>query len=369
MKMIKGVLALAVCACLMGGCGIALRGDTSASSSEMSRAPAVSMGMYAYESLSGEEKAVYDTMAYTLDNYDESARVETLSDDDMKRVFFAVLKDHPEIFWCSSFIRTSIKKGDGTVITEFKPEYTMTKSERYIYQEKIDKTVSSWLAEVPSGASDYLKAKCIYDRIISSVEYDENADEGQNIISVFVNGSSVCTGYSKAFQYLLSKVGIESVPVKGDANGGAHVWNIVRLDGDYYQFDVTWGDPTFSSRKDITDYTDYSYFAVTSEEILRTHTITDEIPMPECFAVKDNYYRVEGKFFESPDTDAVGELIRNADKNGDSGVSFKFATEEDYKKSIEFFSKNNHIFDFYSSAKRVFMYNNDELFIMNMLFR
>ena len=362
-------LLLIICMIMAGGCATARRGSSAAASSTVSRAPAASKGMYAYEHLSEVEKEVYNVMEETLVDHAESARVETLSDDDMKKVFFFVLKDHPEIFWCSSFIRSSTKKGDGTVITEFKPEYAMTKEERYIFKEKIDQVAAAWLAGVPADASDYTKAKVIFDAIVSNVEYDAESDENQNIISVFVNKSSVCSGYSKAFQYLLAKVGIESTLVKGDANEGAHAWNLVKLDGDYYYFDVTWGDPSFSSRKDITDFIDYSYFAVTSEELMRTHRIEDELEMPECTAVRDNYYINEGLVFDSADFNLVGSAIRNASLAGENSVSLKFSDRALYDQAIDYFVKKNHIFDFYSSAKKVFMYNNDELNIMNILFR
>ncbi len=56
----------------------------------------------------------------------------------------------------------------------------------------------------------------------------------------------VCEGYSKAFKYLCDQVGIQCLLVSGVMSGatgaGAHMWNLVRLDGYSYLVDVTNSD-------------------------------------------------------------------------------------------------------------------------------
>lgn len=53
----------------------------------------------------------------------------------------------------------------------------------------------------------------------------------------------VCEGYSKAFQYLCDlsafEGNVQCRSVSGGMNGGAHMWNLVRLDGANYLVDVT----------------------------------------------------------------------------------------------------------------------------------
>lgn len=49
----------------------------------------------------------------------------------------------------------------------------------------------------------------------------------------------VCEGYSKAFQYLCDLAGLTCYTVTGTMDGGAHMWNIVTLDGENYLVDVT----------------------------------------------------------------------------------------------------------------------------------
>ena len=330
-------------------------------------APSESVGLYAYESLNDKEKAVYDAMENALVNHLDKVPIETLPDGDMDKVFNFVLYDHPEIFWCTSCVRHSLKYSDGTVKTEIEPKYNMTKEERYEYKERIDREVASWMAAVPSGASDYEKAKILFDTIVTNVDYDEASDNNQNIVSVFVNHRSVCKGYARAYQYLLAKAGIESTIVDGSADGMPHAWNLVKLDGDYYHFDVTWGDPSFSSNNNIDNFINYSYFGVTTKEILKKHTIDEGMVIPECTAVKDNYFVREGLYFEDKDPAAVGEAIRNGDADRQKFISLRYKTDELYQWAKDYFIIKQHLFEFYTSSRRIFMYNNDELFIISII--
>lgn len=360
-------LIVLICAVMLSGCG--LLSASGGNSSKTTQAPAASKGMYAYECLDDKEKLVYNNMEYSLTNHLESIEVETIPDENMKKVFYFVLKDHPEIFWCTSFNRNSTKYVDGSVKTEFIPVYTQTKQERYDYKEQIDKTADSWLAKIPAGADDFQKVKIIFDTIVSEVEYVAGSEENQNIISVFVNRQSVCQGYAKAFQYLLSKVGIESTLVKGTAKNESHAWNIVKLDGEYYYFDVTWGDPAFASNKEISNYINYAYFGVTSEEIAKSHVIDDELTLPECNATKDNYYVHEKLFFNVKNKNIVGDAIYSADIDRKNFVSMKFDSDDTYKWAVDYFITNNHVFDFCTFTKRVFMYNNEELKVLSIIFQ
>ena len=367
MKKIRPVIIsiLILIMTVMSGCGL-LR---SFMGGNPEKAQANSVGMFAYEQLSEKEKEVYNTMENVLTNHQEKAVVVTISDENMKRVFYCVLVDHPEIFWCSSFERSSVKIGDSTVKTEFVPIYSMDKQTRYDYKEQIDKTADSWLAKIPADASDYDKAKILFETLVTEVSYDSNSAENQNIISVFVNKSTVCQGYSKAYQFLLSKVGIESTLVKGVANNEAHSWNLVKMDGDYYYTDVTWGNPQFSSKGISAKFIHYAYFGVTTNELLKSHQIDAEIQLPECTAIKDNYFQKEGLYFDTKNANIVGDAIYTANADNKNYISLKFANDDTYNWAKDYFITQRNVFKFYSSASKVFMYNNDELKVMSVLFR
>ena len=81
----------------------------------------------------------------------------------------------------------------------------------------------------------------------SDIEYDEESEHDQDIVGAFVDHKTVCAGYSKAFQYLMTQLDIDCIVVTGTHTGDEnniqrHSWNILKLDGKYYNVDVTSAD-------------------------------------------------------------------------------------------------------------------------------
>ena len=144
-----------------------------------------------------------------------------------------------------------------------------------------------------------------------------NAPDNQNICSVFLNNRSVCQGYSKATQLLLNRLGVECTLVTGVVNvSEGHSWNLVKMDGDYYYLDTTWGDASYQSLEgqddewlSDLDIVNYDYFGVTTSELLKTHVIDNPIELPECTATACNYYVREGCLLNAPNTERLGAII------------------------------------------------------------
>lgn len=98
----------------------------------------------------------------------------------------------------------------------------------------------------------------VYTRIGKNIVYDTMAaypntsEEKQyakmqktncrNLKNGLLQGKCVCAGYADILRNALSLVGIESLYVSGIAKEG-HAWNKVKLDGEWYNVDVTWDSP------------------------------------------------------------------------------------------------------------------------------
>jgi hypothetical protein len=148
---------------------------------------------------------------------------------------------------------------------------------------------------------------------------------------VFVDKKAVCAGYAKAMQYLLNRMGIECLYVTSDT----HAWNIVKLEGDYYHMDVTWGDGSNTKKDQSQDTISYDCFLITDEEALKldSHTPDGSIALPKCTATKCNYHRRHGLFLESYDDNKVKKIVTEYVKNSKMDVSLKFATDKAYREA------------------------------------
>lgn len=86
----------------------------------------------------------------------------------------------------------------------------------------------------------------VFDYIARNVSYDNDGVkitkiQNQNLIGPVLKGESVCEGYSKFLQQMLSLINIQSIIVQGGGakEDGGHVWNQVLINNKWYNADVT----------------------------------------------------------------------------------------------------------------------------------
>ena len=220
----------------------------------------------------------------------------------------------------------------------------MSKSERDEYQAQVDAVVEQWMADLPADASDYDKSLYVYRLLAENVTYDQSNDNNQNILSVFLDGRSVCQGYADAMSYLLNQAGVESTVVRGTANGESHAWNLLCLDGSYYFTDLTWGSSlSLTGESSGAAGINYAYLNVTGEELLRTHTPEGLFPLPDLTATADNYYVKSGLYFSSGSTGALADALREAYDAGSGSISVKFSDEQVCASMTDYLFEDNAI--------------------------
>lgn len=271
--------------------------------------------------LNKNEQIVYDTILYGItEMYEEIPSLEISSPDRLFDIFGYVLDDHPELFWLTgSSSYSSNATPNGNTVT-FSPKYSISKSERNTKQRFIEQATSAILDEL-KYASDYDKVKGVYDFLINRTAYDLNY-KGTTLYEFFSDKRGVCEGYAKATQYILLKLGIDTIFVSGytDESDEGHAWNIVKVDGEYYQLDTTWGDPVYDNGEQRKNY---NYYLITTEEILIDHRF-DRSLYPECTATEKNYYILENRFLTQYDENVIGWFLLD---------SFSYGTECSFKCS------------------------------------
>ena len=117
-------------------------------------------------------------------------------------------------------------------------------------EAEVDAAVDSVLAELDLwDLTNYEKVKGAYDWITENVQYDfdnEDNDEYQLCHSTYaaiVQKNAVCQGYATLYYRMMLELGVDCRYVRGTAGYVEiedHAWNIVYLDGKYYNMDPTW---------------------------------------------------------------------------------------------------------------------------------
>lgn len=190
--------------------------------------------------------------------------------------------------------------------------------EMYAYRqiEKITQDITKGLS------TDYEKELAIHDYIIGTYRYydTDNVENipirGHKAAALVIDGEGVCEAYSELF-YLMGKMaGLDVGFATGTLNGVSHMWNTIRLDGEYYHVDCTGDDPC----PDEEGRHRYNYFNITTDRLLEDHTFdnTDNI---SCTAEKYNYYTYNN--FIVKNYDELKKLISSRFDSGDMTITFR----------------------------------------------
>ncbi len=173
--------------------------------------------------------------------------------------YLSLLIDSLKQNWSVSY--KTVRYSNGTVKTIESPDdpATLTLQVQYettLSQERVvDSKVASILKSLNlSKATDYEKVKAIHDYIINLASYDMTYQRS-TAYDILINKSAVCEGYALAAYRLFTDAGLETRIITGDGDGERHAWNIVKVNGEWYNIDLTWDDPVSSSGKQILRYT------------------------------------------------------------------------------------------------------------------
>lgn len=331
--------------------------------------PSISEGEYAYQTLDAQTRKVYDELLDAILSHKERIETSAKDKDQLDIAYKALNADYGGLFWISGYMYTQHYQGDDLVGIDFSPTYTMTKEQREKTQGKIDDAVGQILAGISWDASDYEKVKYVFETLIAIADYNPSAQNNQNIISVFLGGETVCQGYACATQYLLHLLGVQCAIITGRAEGEAHAWNLVRMDGEYYYVDTTWGNSRYLNEDSTEEkYVNYNYLGMNSEEISTTHQADSSFALPECMAIDDNYFVREGLYFETWDPDAVGNLFLQAWQAGENRLAVKFSTQELYQKAFHFFIGEERILTYCEGITALYYVENEEQKILAISF-
>lgn len=310
-----------------------------------------------YDDGSMDSDGNYVITTFTLDNC-------SLTSKEVSKVFFAIELDKPDFFWLANPYSYSVT-GNSFSLSISSP-FTYEQYEKY--RGQLNSVINSVLKGLKPDMSELERELYIHDYLVKNCVYKDKADDNDNRYTIYgclVEQSAVCEGYKNAFQQLLAYCGIKSYGVSGsldDSDNVDHVWNAVRIDGEYYHTDVTWDD--------AEDMVMYDYFNLTTKEIKHTHSIAemfDDIPdstdfsgatvksynliVPDCKSEKYNYYRYFGSKVKSMADNTIAEDLAKAAENHDDffyisvGKKLNYTTTYDQLFSDDIFLFAGYIDD------------------------
>lgn len=284
---------------------------------------------YFYEKLNENDQETYRRIYHTLTESLESIVLKEMDVNIVRDILSDVLYDHPELYYVNN--QFEYRQNPNSI--EFIPRYDYTETEIKNYNQQIEEKVSGIIEEARKETTKNQQARYIYHYLIENVEYQVNRKTDQNILSSLLEGKSVCAGYARAYQYLLSRLGIDSAYIVGTAkesnsqilSGDRHAWVMVYLDGDYYYCDPTWGDVVGKG----IDHTCYAYFMMNSQDMLTCYEPEGDYEKTQ--GDKNYYFQENGCYLKEYDEKVISQAVKVGLNNKSRVAEIKCANETVYK--------------------------------------
>ena len=182
--------------------------------------------------------------------------------------------------WSGSYSLESDDEGRHYVFV-YDCKYYTTAAQEAELSEKIDSVLQS--LDINDESSDYDVICAVYDYICANVSYDyDNLNDSEYLLkytayAAMINKTAVCQGYSALMYRMLQQKNIDCRLIPGSN----HAWNIVAIDGVYYNADSTWDagrDPKnyayfLCGDTDFAEHTRYSEYS--TEEFYRLYPMAE----------------------------------------------------------------------------------------------
>lgn len=299
---------------------------------------------YTYNNLSADKKIVYSKILQAARScastviFDNAPSIETVTD-----IYSIIYTEEINL----QFLSQSFKYGSNPV-SKLQISYTYPTDTINSINVQTEAKANEIISQITPTMTAYDIVKYFHDTIIKNCVYDDSAEFASTAYGALVKGRALCQGYSHAMSLLCNKVGIENAYITGYA-GEEHMWNMVKLDGDWYNIDVTWDD---LDKADRPDFIVYDYFNVTDADLSARQIYPGYVPLPVSTATADNYYVYNGLVANTlADAQQIlyNEYINVANANG-RYVSLKCANAQVYDQVCQELITNQGIFTIQAQA-------------------
>ena len=284
------------------------------------------VGKYVYEQLSDKEKIYYDGLKKAAEEYAASYEYpDDVDQDTARKIFAAVYNQEPQLFWLDSIF---YPPNENVQLLKYRFDRERTEQ----MQSEIDSVCADIDAQT-EGMSVYDKLLFFHDSIVRGCTFSMDDEYSSTVYGALCGGFAQCEGYAFTYKYLCDRAGIDCMTVTGtNSSGSTHAWNIVDLNGIWYNVDCTWDDPILDPVN--TDFLRRYYFLVPDSDILNISHFRNEeyFTYPKCYDSGRTYFAAEG-FLAKSSSDGIDKLKKSAVEalsQGHYDAEVRFERKSDY---------------------------------------
>ena len=145
--------------------------------------------------------------------------------------------------WKIDVNRSIRERASGATTYVYKLYYLTTENQERSVKAKVEKLKKTTFKGYEKHKDAY-NVKMAYDWVCKNFTYDHSYNEDHTAYGGVIKGKTVCQGYATAMYMLCRSLGVNArvVTSYNKSQGQGHAWNIVEINGKYYNVDATWGD-------------------------------------------------------------------------------------------------------------------------------
>ena len=181
-----------------------------------------------------------DLLARAVENLEASVDLSAfkIPTSEIMKYYLRMYYAHPEFFYIAS--GCSYGHTSEGFVTKVQPSYRVDVADVPAMKTELENKVAEILAQADGSRSDLEKCLFVHDYLAAHAEYD-NSLSLRDAHTFLTQNTGVCQGYTLTYSLLLQRLGVLTDAALSDDMD--HVWNRVRIDGKWYNVDVTWDDP------------------------------------------------------------------------------------------------------------------------------
>ena len=158
-----------------------------------------------------------------------------LTEAQIRVTLMAYQDDHPEVFWIANAYSYGYQ-GGSTILQLYS---ILPPGECSAAIAAFNAKVQAVIGSVPAGLSEFGREEYLFDYLTEHCVYDDAAAADQSrwqaytAYGALIGGSAVCEGYSRAMLLLTGYTGLAGVLIRGSGDGVPHMWNGIRIGGNW----------------------------------------------------------------------------------------------------------------------------------------